>query len=298
MQGPHRRKNCHQDIFQWTEEIAIAWGKLRAVRRVINKVPLKFQNSLLGFRGSMRSGIFYAVSNLLLNRPSRFLRTESASICRTVQYGSLTISTGFWKWKSSTPWKSQKVSTTFPADNTTSNILVTSEPGCYHCMDASFDSVWKWRAHDSFVEYVFVLRLVVRKCSISSPIHVILCSWFSSTANTWRKFSKVQTIPHYAVGHFTRTHKASAMSPIITRLSARNIDSTWLTADLLRFPPVNPVCYWPTVSNVLARISQLSCKQPYPTKYSHHTQEAWLMNILGHMSFRLGKKNTACCSAT
>jgi hypothetical protein len=163
MQSPHRRKNCHQDIFQWTEEIAIAWAKLRAVRRVINKVPLKFQNSLLGFRGSMRSGIFYAVSNPLLSRPSRFLRTESASVCRTVQYGSLTTSTGFWKWTSSTSWKSQKVSITFPADNTNSDILVTSEPGCYHCMDACFDSVWKWRTHDSFVEYVFVLSLVTRK---------------------------------------------------------------------------------------------------------------------------------------
>jgi hypothetical protein len=108
MQGPQRRKNCHQDIFQCTEETAIAWVKLRAVRRMINRVPLKFQNSLLGFRGSMRSGIFYAVSNPLLSRPSRFLRTESASVCRTVQYVSLKISTGFWKWWSSTPWKSQK----------------------------------------------------------------------------------------------------------------------------------------------------------------------------------------------
>jgi len=95
MQGPHRRKNCHQDIFQWTEEIAIAWDKLRAIRRVINKVPLKFQNSFLGFRSSMISGIFYAVSNPLLSRPSRFLLTESARVCRNVQYMPLTISTGF-----------------------------------------------------------------------------------------------------------------------------------------------------------------------------------------------------------
>jgi hypothetical protein len=86
MQGLHRRKDCHQDIFQWAEEIAVAWGKLLAVRRVINKVPFKFQNSLLGFRGSMRSGIFYAVSNPLLSRPSRLLRTESAvsaELCST-----------------------------------------------------------------------------------------------------------------------------------------------------------------------------------------------------------------------
>jgi len=31
-------------------------------------------------------------------------------------------------------------------------------------------------------------------CSSSSPMHIILCSWVISMANTWRKFSKVQTI--------------------------------------------------------------------------------------------------------
>jgi hypothetical protein len=42
--------------------------------------------------------------------------------------------------------------------------------------------------------------------SSSSPTHVILCSWFNYMANTWTKFSKMQTIQHYAVGHLTRTH--------------------------------------------------------------------------------------------
>lgn len=45
-------------------------------------------------------------------------------------------------------------------------------------------------------------------CSSSSPIHVILCSWFDSMANTWRIFSKVQTIQHYAVGNLTRTQNS------------------------------------------------------------------------------------------
>jgi len=126
-------------------------------------------------------------------------------------------------------------------------------------------------------------------CSSSSPIHVILYSWFNSMANTWRKFSKVQTIQHYAVGHLTRTHNSVRCVAHNYPLSARTTDSTWLTAHLLRFSPRNPVCYCLRVSNVLARISQPSCKQPYPTKCSHHTQEAWLMNILDRMSFRPGK---------
>lgn len=54
--------------------------------------------------------------------------------------------------------------------------------------------------------------------SISSPIHVILCAWFSSMANTWQTFSKVQTIQHYAVGHLTRTHNS-------VRCVARNYPS-------------------------------------------------------------------------
>jgi hypothetical protein len=44
----------------------------------------------------------------LLSSPGRFLRTESLSVCRIAQYVPLTISSGFWKWKSSTPWQSQK----------------------------------------------------------------------------------------------------------------------------------------------------------------------------------------------
>ena len=45
-------------------------------------------------------------------------------------------------------------------------------------------------------------------CPSSSPIRVILCSWLTSMANTWRKFSKVQTIQYYAVGNLTRTHNS------------------------------------------------------------------------------------------
>jgi hypothetical protein len=208
MQGLHRRKNCHQDIFQWTEEIAITWDKLRAVRRVINKVPRKFQNSVLGFRSWMRSGIFYAVSNPLLSRPGRFLRTESPRVCRNVQYMPLTISTDFWKWTNSTPWKSQKISITFPTDDTTSNILFASELGFYHCMDSVLIRLGgEWPK--TYLLSMFSSSAWWRgNCSSSSSIRVIFCSWFNSMANTWRKFSKVQTIQHYAVGHLNRTHNS------------------------------------------------------------------------------------------
>jgi hypothetical protein len=83
-------------------------GQFRAVRRMFQKFPLQFLNSLLGCLGCMGSVMVMMKQYPLASWSGSFLRVASRSFNRTSQYvAEFTFSTRFWKWDSSTSWECQ-----------------------------------------------------------------------------------------------------------------------------------------------------------------------------------------------